>query len=282
MNTCASADGFLDNQDSCQDNISVVLWGQYTGGLCLRAPPTSEGEKSRTGIEISGGRWIRWVKLVKAEHFLATCVGFVFFVLLYFFSCVGFVFFCSFIFLLLCWICIFCSFVFLLLCWICIFCSLIFRFLCWICIFCTLVFLLLCWICILILLYFSSLCWICICWYFCISSSKGSLKICLTCVMLVVFIYIVDWSSFEVGLYPFRAILFLWKYLKEICLCCNFTISGKDFWRMSLKNFFHTQLYWSVQDSLSKLNFIHSRLRQIEAWVNKNFYFDFSRSENLV
>ena len=90
---CASADGFLDYQNSCQDNISVVLWGQYTGGLCLRAPPTSEGEKSRTGIEISGGRWIRWVKLVKAEHFLATCVGFVFFVLLYFFSCVGFVFF---------------------------------------------------------------------------------------------------------------------------------------------------------------------------------------------
>ena len=32
------------------------------------------------------------MKLVKAEHFLATCVGFVFFVLLYFFSCVGFVF----------------------------------------------------------------------------------------------------------------------------------------------------------------------------------------------
>ena len=95
-------------------------------------------------------------------------------------------------------------------------------------------------------------------------------------------LYIVDWSPFEVGLYPFRAILFLWKYLKEICLCGNFTISEKDFWRMSLKNFFHTQLYWSVQDSLSKLNFIHSRLRQIEAWVNQNFYFDFSRSENLV
>ena len=110
--------------------------------------------------------------------------------------------------------------------------------LCWICIFCTLVFLLLCWICILILLYFSSLCWICICWYFCISSSKGSLKICLTSVMLVVFIYIVGWSPFEVGLYPFRAILFLWKYLKEICLCGNFTILEKDFWRMPLKNSF--------------------------------------------
>ena len=154
--------------------------------------------------------------------------------------------------------------------------------LCWICIFCTFVFLLLCWICIICSLIFRFLCWICICSYFCISSSKGSLKICLTCVMLVVFIYIVDWPPFEVGLYPFRAILFLWKYLKEICLCGNFTISGKDFWRMSLKNFFHTQLYWSVQDSLSKLNFIHSRLRQIEAWVNQNFYFDFSRSENLV
>ena len=193
---CASADGFLDNQDSCQDNISVVLWGQCTGGLRLRAPPTSEGEKSRTGIEISGGRWIRWVKLVKAEHFLATCVGFVFFVLLYFFSCVGFVFFSSFIFLLLCWICIFCSFVFLL------------------------------------------LCWICICLYLCFYSSKGSLRIYISCVVLVVFIFIAGWSPFEVGLYPFCALLFLWKYLKEICLCGNFTILEKDFWRMSLKNSF--------------------------------------------
>ena len=193
---CAGADGFLDNQNSCQDNISVVLWGQYTGGLCLRAPPTSEGEKSRTGIEISGGRWIRWVKLVKAEHFLATCVGFVFFVLLYFFSCVGFVFFSSFIFLLLCWICVFCSFVFLL------------------------------------------LCWICICLYLCFYSSKGSLRIYISCVVLVVFILIAGWSPFEVGLYPFCALLFLWKYLKEICLCGNFTILEKDFWRMSLKNSF--------------------------------------------
>ena len=96
--------------------------------------------------------------------------------------------------------------------------------LCWICIFCTFVFLL--------------LCWICICLYLCFYSSKGSLRIYISCVVLVVFIFIAGWSPFEVGLYPFCALLFLWKYLKEICLCGNFTILEKDFWRMSLKNSF--------------------------------------------
>ena len=48
--------------------------------------------------------------------------------------------------------------------------------LCWICIFCTFVFLLLCWICIFL--------------YLCFYSSKGSLRIYISCVVLVVFIFI--------------------------------------------------------------------------------------------
>ena len=98
--------------------------------------------------------------------------------------------FCTFVFLLLCWICIFCSFIFLLLCWICIFCSFVFLLLCWICIFCSFVFLLLCWICIFCTFVFLLLCWICIFLYLCFYSSKGSLRIYISCVVLVVFIFI--------------------------------------------------------------------------------------------
>ena len=62
--------------------------------------------------------------------------------------------------------------------------------LCWICIFCTFVFLLLCLICIFCSFVFLLLCWICICLYLCFYSSKGSLRIFISCVVLVVFIFI--------------------------------------------------------------------------------------------
>ena len=54
--------------------LSYFLWLQF-GGLCLLVPPTW-GEKRRIGMEISGGRRIRWLKLVRAEHFLVTWTSF--------------------------------------------------------------------------------------------------------------------------------------------------------------------------------------------------------------
>ena len=81
------------------------------------------------------------------------------------------------------------------------------------------------------------------------------------CRLITIWSWFVSFLCFIVSLKISQRNLFVWQ-LYNI---------GKRFLKDVSQKFFHTQLYWSVQESLSKVNFILSRLRQIEVWVNQIF-----------